>query len=189
MSVGTYALTKLQKTKAFMGKESPVDDSRVESLIDGVSDAVESYIGFNILSREYTEYYSMVGGDRLFTKQGPITSVSGIWVDTTHVWSDSYLVESTNYRVIDNSNQVFFKTASYMEYPDSVKIIYTAGVATVPPEIQLVVETEVARMFNRQEDLHLTAKSAAGTYVMISMDKFLPESRDILNRYRRKGAV
>lgn len=187
MAVGTYALTTLSGVKDYMGGldgETDVD-SLIESLIDQTSAIFETYIDKNILSREYTEYYDGGDGVHIFPKQYPITIISGIWDDIDWVWADTTLVASTDYRIHNNNKYIVFKTTTLFDYDQNVKLIYTAGYTTIPEDIELCCIKEVARSYKHRRDVDVISSTLADGSVNYVAKSLLPNTKMILNKYKR----
>ena len=186
MAVNEYSLTTLSGVKDFIGMEMSValTDNLLEDLIDRVSILFESYMDRNILSREYTEYFDGKGSMVLFPKQSKITTVSGIWDDYDWEWTDDDLIDSDNYRTVDD-NYIVFKTTALNSYTQNIKIIYTAGYATTPDDLEQATISEVARMYKNRNQVDITSKTLSDGSVSFSGKRFLPLTYTTLKRYRR----
>lgn len=187
MATAEYSLTSLDLVKYFMGMtgtDSESDDL-LENLIDRVSTLFESYCDRNILSREYNEVYDGRGSNKLYTNQYPITSVSGIWDDYDWTWDSGTEVDSDYYRIYEGGRYITFRDTYLYDYQQNVKIIYTAGYATVPSDIQHACITEVARSYKNKNQVDITSKTLADGSVSYSAKSFLPLTLTTLNVYKR----
>lgn len=186
MAVATTSFCSKDDVKKYLGFDSVIsvtDDASLEIIIDGISVAIESYIGRDILSREYTEYYDGMGSKYLFPDHYPITSVSGIWEDADWEWGASTEIDSSDYRIKDNNHIVL--TSDFFDKDDqNIKIIYTAGYASVPADLKLASIEEAARRFKRRKEIDVTAKSIGDGNVEITIDDFLPQTKVVLEKYR-----
>lgn len=191
MAVGTYALTSrenVQKYRLANGKPletKPEVDDLIDILINSYSTKIETYCDRKFLSRDYVEYLSGEGSNVLFPKQYPITSISGIWDDSSWTWTDDYLVDSTIYTII-NDNSIALRTSRFGSSVNNIKIVYTAGYATVPADIENVCIIELMRAFDRMSDLGLGYKLTGDSSMTITETPFLLTSRITLDSYRRK---
>jgi len=194
MAVGTYALTSsenVQKYRLVNGKPletKPEVDDLIDILIDSYSAKIETYCDRKFMSRSYTEYLSGCGSTVLFPKQYPITSVSGIWDDSSWTWTDDYLVDSTTYTIV-NDNSIALRTSRFGSSVNNIKIVYTAGFTTVPADVENVCIIEIMRAFDRMSDLGIGYKLAGDSSITITDAPFLLSSRITLDAYRRKVAL
>ena len=79
MPVGTYALTSLANLKESMGITATTDDTLLEKCIDRATAKVESYIGRQILERDYREWRNPMGQDSIGLHQWPVSNVMNVW--------------------------------------------------------------------------------------------------------------
>lgn len=193
MSINTYALCSLTDVKLFMGvtgANSDMDDLLSE-LINRFSVLFETHISRNILSRSYTETHD--GGDfyMLFTAQYPIISVESIHDSSDWSWTDSTLIDSDEYMVTSGGrfNVVVLKSTTFTDYLENVQIIYTAGYATVPEDIQQCIIEEVARSYKNKEEVGVTSKSLSDGSVSYSAQGLLTKTLLVLDRYKRLGVA
>ncbi len=107
-------------------------DSLLESLLDGVNDAVEKYIGVALINKSYTEYHDGDGSNSLFLKHYPIVTMTSLVDGTTtisaddyHLYSDEGYIIIDDYFEIDNRNVVATFIAGYgaarTNIPDAIK--------------------------------------------------------------------
>ena len=193
MSINTYALCSLTDVKLFMGvtgANSDMDDL-LSDIINRFSTLFETYIGRNILSRSYTETHDGGGYYMLFTNQYPIISVESIHDSTDWAWTDSILIESDYYMITsgDNFNAVVLKSTTFYDYVENVQIIYTAGYTTVPEDIQQCIIEEVAKSYKNKQELGVTIKSLNDDSVHYTAQGLLSKTEQVLNKYKRLGAV
>ena len=189
MAVGEYALTSLRNVKDYYGKSgSDVNDDRLlELLINKYSVLFETKIDKNIVSREYTEYLDGRGLSVLFPIQYPIISISGIWDSFAWTWDDSTLIAATNYRIADN-NRIVFKNTILSDNVQNVKMVYTAGYATVPEDLELACINEVVRAYKRRKENDVQSKSLSDGSVSYVSTDFLKQTKVVLYKYGFKGA-
>lgn len=190
MAISEYALTDLDSVKKFMSMTGAVSDTDdlLESLISRTSTLMESYMGRNILTREYTEYHNGGGVYALFTRQGQITTVSGIWDSSDWEWTDDTLVDADDYTTVDD-NYIVLKNTTFNDYIQNCKIIYTAGYSSVPSDIQQACITEVSRMYKNKNSVDITSKTLSDGSVSFYDKGFLPLTIITLNKYKRVNIV
>lgn len=179
----------LDQVKDFMGMtgSNALIDELIEDLISRVTDMFHKYCGVDqFKSKSYTEYYSGSGTRELFTDQRPIISVESIAIDHDWIWGTDSTVASTDYAIMDDC--IVLKATYFTTGTRNIKVIYTAGFATIPNDLTLACIMETARIFKRRENIDVVSKSYdGGGSVTKFMEGMLPESKRILNRYIGAG--
>lgn len=82
-------ITSLDSAKRFIGISGTADDARLNWLVQYADTAIKEFIGRDIESASYTEYYSGTGTRFLPLRQRPITAVANVWVDSTGRFGDN----------------------------------------------------------------------------------------------------
>lgn len=183
------ALCTLTEVKNYYGIAKTTEDALLTVLTERVSQQIETYCDRIFTSAEYTEYYD---GDRrefLYTNQYPITSVSGIWNDATWTWGADTLVAAADYRVSTNGRRVILKTGYFSDYTENVKVIYTGGYTTIPADLVQAAVEETVHRYKYREDIGLAGKTHVDGTVSYLDRKLLPQTVEILDRYRRRDVV
>jgi len=195
MSIDTYALTSREAVHAYRianGERlntTPETNTLIDNLINAVSARFESYCDRKFKSREYTEYHDGGGHSVLYPDQYPITSISGIYDDSNWSWAESSKIDSTQYRIVGDNSIVFKSTANVMgDYRQNIKLIYTAGYSTLPYDLENACILEIMRAMGRLEDLEVSEKRSNENLLKYVASDFLPETRSVIEKYRRKVA-
>lgn len=190
MSINTYSLCTLDDVRNYYGIEGVdnEEDAIIESIINNLSIAVENYIGRNILSRSYTDYYDGYNINKLYTNQYPITSISGVWIDSSWSWDNDTIVDSDNYRISSDSRYIVFTDGTlYDSGEQSIKVIYTAGYTTVPGDIKQVLIEEIVRVYKHRTDVDVMAKTLEDGSITRYNKDWLPTTFLVLNKYKSLG--
>lgn len=190
MAVDTYALTSLNNVVKFIGQESfnSDDSDLIENLINRVSTLFEGYTGRNILSRSYTEYSDGGGVSVLFPKQPKITEVTSIHDSYDWEWIDDDLVDAGDYRIVDE-NYIVLKNTTFNNYIQNVRLVYVAGYSTTPNDVEQATITETARIFKNRLEVDITAQTLADGSVSYTSKELLPQTKLVLNKYKRMTIV
>ena len=195
MEIDATALCSLEDVSFYMdiktedGEVADVDF--ITGTINNISTAMEIYCGLeHFTATLYTEYHDGGGYGLLFPDRYPITTVSGIYDDDSWTWDVDTLIDPTTYRVIDRNRIVLKDGGFFGNYVQNVKLIYTAGFATIPGDLKLACIKEVARLFRTRIDKGVESRSVQvnNIFTKYVMDEFMPETRTVLNRYRVKSA-
>lgn len=185
MATNQYVLCSLDNVKNFLEITVSGTDDLISELINRYSILFETYMGKNILSREYTEYYDGGGHSELFTAQYPITVVSGIWDDSDWSWPDSTLVDATDYMITRNEDSIVFKYTTLNDNSMNIKIIYTAGYSSIPEDIKMACIEEVAKSYKGRQEINVLSKTLGDGSVSFHETDLLSKTKLTLNRYRR----
>lgn len=181
------ALTTTANVKSYLAITESTHDTILGTLVTQAEKMIFSYLGKNIESAVYTEYYDGDGSDELHVDQYPIISVTSIHNDTERVFGSDTLIDSDNYVIYENEGiiRLFNDESSFTIGKRNIKIIYTAGYASVPSDITLAANKLVAHLFNRRgADGH--TQETLGSY-STSYDKLgIPQDvKLMLDAYRR----
>lgn len=174
-------LCTLDNVKTFLSLTTSGSDVLLTELITRVSKSIESYCDRTFDSQSYTEYFD--GGSEVFPSNYPITTVTSVHYDTNREYGTDDLIDSTYYTTIDSRSIAF--DDEYKKYPNALKVVYTAGLSSVPEDLKQACIDEVARVFKMKEYRSIELLSDdKGSYTYIT-DNFLPSSKSIIDRYKR----
>jgi len=177
-------LTSLEKVKEFIGITDTSQDTFLGTLLDGVSDAIETDCRRAIALGTYSEKFDIeydYTEDFLVTNS-PIQSVVALTDNGT------LLAETTDY---------YWESYGYIHrYPEDyyfttglrkVEITYVAGYDPIPDDVQLVVQKLVAQIYNTR-DTGAFAQERIGDYSYSLLQNQIiadPFINTVLKRYRK----
>lgn len=131
MSLASYALTTLARTKTFLGISGTADNDLLTSLINAATDFIERYCDRRFLKTTYTnEIYDGNGANKLLLKQYPVVSGAAFTLekrDSVDNQSSFSTVDSDKYFVKNNEGIVEFVNDIFYKYPQHYRITYQAG--------------------------------------------------------------
>lgn len=181
-------LTTLTKVKAYLGISNTDDDTLLEALIDSVSEAVEHYCGRQFAQAERTEYHDGLGASSLVLRCRPISAITQIYDDPSQMFSESSGVDASRYVFYPEEGIVELTGGSFADGRRNVKIIYTAGFATVPPAVEQAANILVGHFFNRgHQGGDGVASESLGAYTVSYNEAEWPASAKGLLEYREVG--
>ena len=129
--------------------QSVKEDGRIDALIDSVSPLVKTYCGNSIVdyySSNKTETFNINWNTHIVQlTESPVNTI--VTVQEREGYSSSYTTLTTgdNEYYLDVDTDSIIRTTGGWEYanwprgPGAVKIVYTAGWATTPKDLQLAV--------------------------------------------------
>jgi len=169
-------LTTLAAVKGYMGLTSSDADTLLSRLISAASAWVETYLSRPVLATSVQQWRNGHNGAVMVVPYTPVTAVSVVMVDGLTIPASAVsftplAVKLTGYRF----------TAGIQ----NVRIDYTAGYATVPPDIEQCVIEACALSFKRKDHLDVSSKSLAGETISFITAAFTPSAKQVLDQYRR----
>lgn len=144
-------LTTLSRLKRFLDISGTEFDTLLAELITAASDAIQSYCGrpFNSLSR--SEFHDG-GSDTLILRVRPVTEVTKIYSDPSRQWAAGSEISPTHYVVKREEGIVVYAYGAFAPGVRTVKIIYTAGYATIPEGVAKACVLVCASWFHRSRE-------------------------------------
>ena len=194
MSVNDYALTtraRVQEYRVANGEtldSTPEINTQIDNLINSVSSRFESHCDRNFVSRAYTEYLDGKGSSVIYPKQYPITDVESIHSDSGWKWLVKDLINSDNYRIVDENSIVLKSGMTFSDAVQNIKLVYTAGYNEIPYDLEGACINEVLRMLMKFEEIGVIEKRSNDYLVKYVSAPFMEDTLLVLNRYKRKEA-
>lgn len=190
-SAATTFLTSLALVKAFLGITASTHDTILNQLIPGVSKAIQSAIGRDILQTTLTaEVHESRGHQRVIaSREWPIITLTAVREN------DVTLTVSTDYRLWQTWGvQRLSGSATGAEIATAwahgfVEFDYDAGFASVPSDLEMIATAEAAHAFKQSTPggsrLGQLGQSVTGNSdAPFPLWDLLPMSRRVVQRYR-----
>lgn len=179
------AWTTLAKVKEYLQITDTASDTLLTDLLARLQAWAESYLDRKIESAAYTEQQDGDGTSLLTLKQYPVTAVTSIHDDTLRVFGADRLIAAADYVTYGDRGQVKLDGLVFTIGLQNVKAIYTAGYATVPPELVQALCELVADRFRNKENQGVKSLTI-GAYSVAYTDEEIPtEIKAVLDVYRR----
>jgi hypothetical protein len=190
MAVNANALATLDEVKNYQGitGTKPEDDNLIEDMINRYTTMFESYCDRKFKLETYSEYYDGTGTQDLFTDAYPITHVTTIYDDVGWEWDSNSLIASAGYRIADD-NRITLKSGWFPAYNQSIKITYSAGYEDIPDDLKQVCIVEVARAFKNRKQMDTQMKTLPDGTVQYTSSDLLPQTKRVLDGYRRMVGI
>lgn len=153
-------------------------------MLDSANDFVISYIGREIESASYTEFFDGDGQREILMKNYPVTTLTSFEENTgtlqTPVWTPK---DATTYKLSPNIAKLFltfYKTRGFQNF----KVVYTAGYATIPGDIKLATLKLAAGYYNTSKSDGVKREAVAGDSIEYDTSEIPSDVLVILNNYR-----
>lgn len=206
MAISTYALISLAELQTELSIQAPGKNPTLESIINRVSDEIETHLDRKIVSRgSLTEYHTLrnfgepVYVSDLRTLEWPIIAVSSVHEDTDwpRTYGDSYeltlgtdyeLAESKIIRRLNTSGPTCWNTGHR-----AVRVVFSAGYANtagVPARIKAVALRYAALIWAETErDQHGVsgASDSLGNYTRFAPTKLTDDMKAALASEGRRS--
>jgi hypothetical protein len=183
------ALATLAQLKTQLGfkPSDTVQDPKLQLFLDAGSAWVESYCNRIFSQASRTELFHGNRSNALNPRQWPITAVTELRVSSTRSWGDSSsLLDSSSYGISPDGIMVINYSGIFPLGFDNVRLIYTAGYATIPADLVLanLWASEWFYLHNNRGDAGRTSVSKQGESIGIDHD-IPPMIKSILQPYKR----
>ncbi|MHA1661873.1 MAG: hypothetical protein ACTSWQ_00935 [Candidatus Thorarchaeota archaeon] len=123
MSLAINSLCSIPEFRSFVSLKDDRQDVELESYIEGASDSIRQYVGFDPVSATYTEEkLSGDGTDYLMLKHRPITAVTEIQVED----------EAIDITDLKYSGSALYLPGAFPLGFANIKVSYTAGYSDLP---------------------------------------------------------
>jgi hypothetical protein len=187
--MATGDLTDLPTVKAWLGipSGSTEDDALLTGLITAASQFIQTWLNRQLMQATYTEVRDGTGGQRLVFMNYPVTSVASLTVGmltvnpvsnpSTGTYPNAgYLFTPTEIRL----NDLYFERGF-----GNVQVTYTAGYATVPPDVQQAATELVSLRYRERDRIGHASKAVGGETVSYTIVDMSPDIKTLLSAWRR----
>jgi hypothetical protein len=183
----TTFLTTLSRVKTDEGIDSADYDAVLSRMIQGVSDAMQKWMGRTIVDTTYTDEVHSGNGwtDRIVLKHRPVTDTETMVVKV----SDS-AVDSSTYETDDDSGILYAVDSVWESGSRNIKVTYSAGYLAVPEGLAHAATEQVRHVWHQSSDggarLGITRNAdAGGGSTDYLSSEFLPSVIEAMRPYKR----
>ncbi len=189
-----HNLFSVEALKAYLDIKTADHNDEMGRIVDAVSYYLRARNNRTQLKADdITEFYDGNGTATLFTRNYPINSTSAtieiyIDTDTPRSYGSGDKVSANSILLYSEEGWIVLLDAAFSEAPQSVKIVYNAGYATIPPDLQQAALElgAVAWKREKQQLQSLSSVSVAGGSVTFNFDQVMPTwVKDAVGRYWR----
>jgi len=175
-------LTTLAAVKSWLGLTASTDDALLSRLITATSAYIEQWTNRHFLSQSFNEVRDGTGSAVLVFADYPVTAVTAVVVNGQAIpLSPGY--GQFGYSFTDT---VLRLTGRWFDRGlGNVQLTYTAGYASVPPEIEQACIELVALRYKERDRIGHQSKSLAGETVTFMVRDFPDSVRTILTNWRK----
>lgn len=196
--MATGDLTTVANVKAWMNLPATIsnDDPTLMRLVSAASQFVQTYLNRTIAVSTYTDSYTGSGSDTLALANYPVTGVTSLTIATVPVSQSSdglqagYVFDDRFIYLIGNAyaSSVFPGAApnKFPKWPPKgVQIVYSAGFATMPFDIEQATLELIALKYSDRSHFGQASKSINGEVVSFITADMPAGVKTLLNNYRK----
>jgi hypothetical protein len=191
MSLASNALISLDDAKGYL-ELSDVNtfDSEVEDLVNALSDLFDVSTQRNLKASDITEYRDGDDSDSLWLRNYPVnetTSSLFLYIDFDREFGSEKLVAAADRIINPQTGKVTLVSSVFPSWPQSIKIVYNAGYATIPGDLRIALKVSLAYFWKQKKVAGVASMtSGAGGGSVTFIDDLPKTVQTILARYTRK---
>jgi len=188
-------LTTKTLVKAYLDINVTSFDDVIDTIVDGVNQAVENYLDLIFAQTTYTdEEYDQLEGSRILTlKHSPVISFTRLQYKNSPSDYDSTdwtSFATSEYKV--DTNGVITKNSNFAKGKKRYRATYVAGYASIPDDIKLAATKIAASMYENRKGSGVTSETLGEYSRTFATDRATWKNLDIdwiLNKYKNTGAT
>ena len=164
-------LITLQEYKTAEGITQPKEDARLNVLIPSISQLVKTYCGNSFVdfySANKTETFNIEWSTHIVQlTESPVNTIVSVQEASSYGSTFNTLTTGAQEYALNKSTDSILRTSGsgYKNWPtgvETVKVVYTAGYATIPADLKLAVLDLITYYL---KDEHKTRQSLAGASI------------------------
>jgi len=157
-------LTTLDAAKEYLHIDDTDEDALLLTLINAASEAIEHFTGRIFGSAQFTEYHDGGGRRAIVLRHLPVLSVTSVHDDLARAFTAEHLLAADEYTVDAEAAIIRLDAGTFADGRQNVKVICTAGYASVPKDVALACTILVAAQWERAKRRNdgLSGESSAG---------------------------
>lgn len=160
-------LTDLATVKAWLTVSAGVttSDTQLSGLITAASTFIGKYLGRQLLSASYTEFYQGNGQHLMPLRQAPVTAVASVqWSGVSLSAADPLSLTSGFY--VDPDGRTLRLIGYRFPWRIPLQVAYTAGYAAAPADVAQACVELVGEAFRRRDHIGQVSKTLGGQEVV-----------------------
>lgn len=189
----TVALVSTANVKTFLGITGSTEDTIIDALVNSMSVAIAKYCGRDFVSAAATEYYDGTDAPSLVLKRYPIITLTSLNIDGARLFGSSTDVDVSANVIVDNNSGIITLWNLYDKFPcgrRNVKVVYTAGYATIPADLQHAAKLAVQFTYKRhytEQRIGIVSESVGDKNISYDQGDLPSPVKKLLAPYRKAG--
>ena len=179
-------LTTLANVKSWLNIATTTDDATLSRMVTAVSNYIQSWLNRSFAVASYTDILNGTGGNQLVFHEYPVISVSSMTISGNIIPASPDGIQPG---YVFDARGIYLIGYQLTKGIKNVRITYSAGYATVPPEIEQACIELIALRYRERSRIGEVSKSIGGEVVSFSQKDFPEGVKTILNNYKRVISV
>jgi hypothetical protein len=175
-------LTTLANAKQWLNLTTSNDDALLSRLVTAASQFIQTWLCRQIAQSTYAETRNGDGGTRLAFANMPTTAVQAVTVDGTAILP---AVSPLAAGYLFDARCLYLNGYAFNRGYQNVTLVYTAGYAATPPEVEQACIELVALRYREREHIGQASKGLAGESVSFAQKDMSDDIRTALMLYRK----
>jgi hypothetical protein len=176
-------LTTLANLEAWRGLASGnQDEALLSRLITAASSYIETWCDRQFASQSYTETRDGTGAPRMAFAQTPVSAVASVTIDGQNIPPGDAVSTPGFYFT---PTMLYLNGYAFHRGLGNVALVYTAGLAATPPEIEQACIELAAFRYREMERTGVASKALAGETTSFVIRDMPPAVATILAAWRR----
>jgi len=180
---------ELSDLKAWLNINDNVnnDDAVLTNLLSAATGLIIRYLGWDLTTQAYTQTFNGNGRDRVMLSNYPITAVSSVTIDGVAIpvagpyGGSNFLPQGYSF----DENTVYLRGYWFRKDIQNVTISYTAGYEEIPFEVSQACLELAADRYRQRDRIGKASEGLAGQTTAFSLKDMPPNTRQILDMYRK----
>ena len=181
-------LTTLAAVKEFLSITGNASDALITSLIKRISSQIENHLERVIADTLYTEFHDgrLNNRGQVILEQYPIISITSVFDDIDRVYGAGTEILAAN-RVVEVATAIIKRTddIDFDEGIHNIRVIYRAGFAAVPGDVEQVAIDKVSRKLQGAGRENLKSERL-GRHSVAFSNAITPDEAQVLERYKKR---
>lgn len=188
-------LTTLPEVKQYLGIPDAVttQDALLSRLISAASQYMQSWMSRVIALQTYNEVRNGMGGQTMVLLNQPIVSVASLTVDGVVIPPRPPLgpTAATGYGFgfVFDDTRLFLSGARFGQGMQNVSVVYDAGFATVPPDLDQACIEMVGDLLKYKDRIGQNSMSIEGQSISFNVQPIPQRVQGVLATYKRVTPV
>jgi hypothetical protein len=177
-------LTTLANVKTWFSPPltTTADDALLTRLVTAASQYIQIWLGRQIASQNYTETRDGAGGRKLVLGNAPVTAVATLSIDGIAIPPASG-PSAAGY--VFSPTTIYLQSYLFTPGYQNVAVVYTAGYAVTPPELEQACIELVALRYKERDRIGQVSKNLSGETVSFTQKDVPADVETVLEQYKR----
>ncbi len=170
-------LPTLIEVKSYLDVKGTDKDDYINGLINSCYKMFCSYVGYEILSHNKTEYVDSDGTNVLALRVNNINSIAELSIYNNLISSSEYVIEDNKIVLINGLSFPFDSRV--------VKVTYNSGYSTIPDDMKQLLIEFISYKFKNKENIHVLQTGDSSKKTVFDRSAIPDRIKDLLFFYRR----